>query len=89
MICVNWCCGCACALDDGLRAAVVAEVTLLSEHLIVVVVDDIVAEQVVHSVVVEVVVSDQCALQVVDMVVALVDDRLGDEDVVVVVLQLL
>lgn len=89
MIGVDWRCGRARALNDGLRAAVVAEVTLLTEHLIVVVVDDIVAEQVVHSVVVEVVVADQRALQVVHVMVALVDDGLGDENVIVVVLKLL
>ena len=89
MECVDWWCRCHCAWNDALRARIVGEASLLTEDLVVVAVDDVVSEQVVLTIVMEVVVADQCSVQVVDMMVAVIDDRLCNEDVIVVIQKLL
>jgi hypothetical protein len=89
VVSVHWWRICAGSANHSLRAAVVRVVVLLAVHLCVVAIDHVLAEHVVHSVVVVVVVTDERSIQVVHVVISLVDNWLVDEDVSVVVLQLL
>ena len=62
---------------------------MLTEDLIVVSVDDIISEQIVLTIVMEVVITDQCSVQMVDVMVAIIDDWLCNKNVIVVVQKLL
>ena len=71
------------------RLRVVGKVVLLTHNLVLVRVDDVVSHQVLLAIVIKVIISYDLSVDVVDVVVAVVDDRLVDSDVSAIINDLL